>query len=385
MPEDTTNRTAPDRLRIESGHDEFLVASDGRKYVDLVSGYGAALLGHCSPSVVDRVRRQLGLTWTTARLDVPVLEEAVGIVNSLIGRPYRLVQFCSSGNEAVEFAIRIAAIATGRKAFVGFSHSMHGKSVAASAMCWGNQFADIKNLQTLPFVDSCAESDILAKLENMLASIPVAAVFIEPIQGSSGAHEGSPEFYHGIARLCSEYGSKCVVDEVLTGFYRAGAVSYSLNIGLSPDVLIFGKAMGNGFPVAAVVCREEIDITAEMLPGSTFSDNPLAAAAVAATLAEMARIDVGARVDIVHEAIESRLGALGSDKIKLRGRGALWVLELPNSRAAQRVKEAALAKNILVSAYGPFVRLFPPATISHENLSRSLDVIGTACLSILDG
>jgi acetylornithine/succinyldiaminopimelate/putrescine aminotransferase len=374
-----------DHLQIVKGRNDVLIAADGQEYVDLIAGFGALLLGHCREPIVERVRRQLDDVWLTGRLNVPVIAEARDLVESQIGSPYRLVQFCSGGAEAIEFAIRIAAVTSGRKAFVGFSGSMHGKSVAASALCWGRQFVELQNLCTLPFVSTDPEAAILAQLEQRLASNAVAAVFLELIQGTSGAHEASPAFYREVGELCREHGTLCIVDEMLTGFYRSGSLSYSREIGLSPDILVFGKALGNGFPAAAVLCRDGIEITKAMLPGSTYSDNPLAAAAVAASLAEMTRLDVMSRTAVIHRTAVERLAPLREHGIAIRGRGALWVLELPHGASTLQVQKTALSANVLVSVHGQYVRLLPPATISRENLQYALGAVGDACLGSLDG
>lgn len=384
MSHDESSSAASSLLRIESAKDDVLIGADGREYVDFVTGYGAVLLGHGRRAVRDRVHGQLDLLWSTARCTAPVVEEAAELMDSRFRPSHRWLQFCISGNEAIEFAIRIAAIATGRKAFIGFSRSMHGKSIAASSLCWGSQFVNVQNLVTLPFVDSCPEHEILDRLEKALVSVPTAGVFIEPIQGSSGAHEASPEFYLAAAELCRSHGSLCIVDEVLTGFYRAGALSYSLEIGLSPDLLIFGKAMGNGFPIAAVVCSEAIEVTRAMLPGSTFSNNPLAAAAATATLHEMARIDVGTKVAAIDEQIRHAFSQLGTERVTLRGKGALWAVELPSEESALEVKRAAEAAGVLLTAHDSFVRLFPTATSPRDRLSRSLSIVGDACLDALE-
>jgi len=374
-----------DQLQIVKGRNDILIAADGHEYVDLIAGFGALLLGHCREPIVERVRRQMDDVWLTGRLSVPVIAEAVDLVESRIGSPYRLVQFCSGGSEAVEFAIRIAAVTSGRKAFVGFSGSMHGKSVAASALCWGRQFVELQNLCTLPFVGTDPEAGILAQLERRLASNDVAALFLELIQGSSGAHEASPAFYRRVGELCREHGTLCIVDEVLTGFYRSGALSFSREMGLSPDILLFGKALGNGFPVAAVLCRAGIEITKPMLPGSTYSGNPLAAAAVAASLSEMTRLDVPSRTAMIHRTAMERLAPLREHGIAIRGRGALWVLELPRGASALQVQKTALSADVLVSVQGQYVRLLPPATISSENLQHALGAVGDACLGSLNG
>jgi len=120
-----------------------------------------------------------------------------------------------------------------------------------------------------------------------------------------------------------------------------------------------------------------------MLPGSTFSDNPLAASAVAATVTEMKHLDMGSLVGKVEQAVRSQLASLKELGVILRGRGALWVLELPASASAVDVQATALFANVVLSAHGQHVRLLPPATISANNLHKALNVVNEACFKAL--
>ena len=106
-----------DKLHITRGQNDVLIASDGQEYIDFITGFGAVLLGHGHRPVIDRVRKQLDDVWLTGRLEVPVIEEAANLVTAGLAKTYRHLQFYSSGNEAVEFAIRMASIATRRRLF----------------------------------------------------------------------------------------------------------------------------------------------------------------------------------------------------------------------------------------------------------------------------
>ena len=262
-------------IRVCRGRNDLLTAQDGRQYIDLIAGYGAVLLGHCRESTLERLNRQIHELWLPGKLAVPIVEEAKALVDSMLPTGRRVVQFYSSGNEAAEFAIRLAAAATGRAGFVGFDRSMHGKSLAASAMCWTNANVQLNGFHTLDFISTNSEDNILRDLREKLATREIAAVFVELIQATSGGFEASAEFYKSVCDSCREFGTLCVVDEVLTGFYRTGVCSYATELGLDADVLLFGKAMGNGFPVAAVVCREDVEISPAMLPGSGKSRSPV--------------------------------------------------------------------------------------------------------------
>jgi len=231
----------------------------------------------------------------------------------------------------------------------------------------------------LPYVPKVTEAELLHRLKVALDSRRIAAVFIEPLQGSAGGHLPSKEFFQGLRRLCTETETLLVLDEIFTGFHRAGPAFLHQEFGISGDVVLIGKALGNGFPVSAVICDRRIDISAKMLPSSTYSSNPLAAAVVTATLRRLSEIGVADRVQRIDATVRRELKGLAAQGVNLRGRGALWVLEFGTEEQALRVARQALSRGVLAAPTAKYLRLLPPATIGLERLVTACSVLAECC------
>src|SRR5262249_42617812 len=157
-------------------------------------------------------------------------------------------------------------------------------------------------------------------------------------------------------------------DEILTGFHRTGPLFYFADLGFVPDVVLLSKAMGNGFPVSAVVADRTYPVVPAMFPGSTFAANPLAAAAAAATLRQVPQLDLPARVDRIDAALRAALTPLEDDGLAVRGGGAMWVVEMPPEMDGTALHRRILDRGVATGHAGRFLRLLPPATVAEENL-----------------
>ncbi len=352
---------------------------DGRRFVDLMTGYGAVFLGHGHPAVTARLREQAARVWQCGRLPTASGEEAEARLREVLPEGTRPGGLYSTGMEAAEFAIRLAACHTGRREFAAFGRSMHGKSAMTSSLCWDNAPVRAGQAHVLPFVDEAGEDEILGRAARLLSGGRLAAVLVEPIQGSNGGHEASAAFYERLVALCREAGTLCVFDEILTGLHRTGTRFYADRLAAKPDITLFAKCMANGFPASSLAIPHGMDIPAEALPGSTFSGNPLAAAAVSATLEAMRALDMGTRVADIEAAVRAALGGREAAGITLRGRGAMWMLELAGPIRAGAAARSVLEAGILVSAQGRWLRLLPAATIDLALLREACDTIAAAC------
>ena len=353
--------------------------ANGRRYLDLMNGFGAVFLGHGQPRVVEALRAQASSVWICGRHPTAAATAAQQRIRGLLPAGMKFAGLCSTGMEAAEYAMRVAAVATGRSEFAGFARSMHGKSVMTAAMCWSNAPLAPDSVHRLPFVDEMPEERVLASLEAQLAARRLAAVFVEPVQGSNAAHEASAAFLPEVARLCRRHGTLLVVDEILTGLHRTGTRFYCDRVGVVPDLVLFAKSMGNGFPVSSVAVRQDLPLDARSMPGSTFSGNPLASAAVAATLAVMEEMDLAAQVAAIEQVVRGTLGAIAPATAVLRGRGALWALEFSEEAVCATVAREALRAGVLLSSYGRCIRLLPAATVDLAALRQACDGLARAC------
>ena len=365
-------------LCISRAQNDILIAEDGQRYIDLFSAHGTTWLGHGNREIAAYIAEQLERVWITGGLETAVSAEAKTLVEDFFPPTHGLAALYSTGMEAAEFAMRVARWVTGKSGVVGFENSMHGKSLATSYLGWDNQDGvHLPDFHRLPFVQLCPEEEILRRLEEVLRRHAVSAVFVEPVQGCGSGHMASKRFYGEVSRRCREGNVLLVVDEILTGFYRTGTPFCFSEFGCVPDIVLIGKAMGNGFPVSGVVVDRQWSIRKEMLPGSTYAGNPLAAAAVAATLRQMRGMDLPGKVARIETTVLGGLRCLQEIGVALRGKGALWIIEVPPGMNVERVVVSIYRAGVCVGYTGRQIRILPAATIEMNNLARACSIIAT--------
>lgn len=356
-------------LRVTSGQNDLLFTTDGEVFIDLVSSTGAVFLGHANEAINSHVSDQLGrisCSWTSV---MDVQDRCKEAVARHIDEDLSLYSLYSSGMEAAEAAMRIACHETKRSTIIGFRNNHHGKSVATQNITGVDRDLPlIDSFRRLPFLPDLPEHEIVRALEGALASGEAAAVFVEPMQGRGGGHAATVDFYRELQRLCRRSGTLVVCDEIFTGFHRTGRCFLHPALGIEPDMVLIGKAVSNGFPAAGVLLRPGLDYhPKDFRLSSTFSDNPLACAAVLGTLSEMERIGIEARVDHIERSLRT-LECGPSTQLRLRG--AACFLELGSDRAAASVHDHLFEHKVLALRRGTTIGLWPPATITDEHLDQ---------------
>jgi len=362
----------PASLRIVRAQNDTLLDASGRSYVDTFCGGGSVWLGHSHPDVVAALARQAHQATNLGGMGAPVIEQARESLQELLPDTHHVAGFYSTGMEAVEFALRFAAVSAGVFGFLGFDRAMHGKSMAAAQLGWpspvGHRDARIWRL---PFVPDVDEDALLDSCERTLAAERIAGVVLEPLHGSGGGHEVSARFCRRLADLAHAHGALLIFDELLTGFYRLGSRFFFEEAGTVPDLIVIGKAMGNGFPVSAVAAPRAMPVRPEMLAGSTFWNNPLAAAAVAATLGVLAQCEPAALAARIGAGMDAALSGLPELGVPVRGRGAMRIIEMPAGTDLAALQAAVLGRGTYVNFAGPYIRLLPPCTMTGENLRKA--------------
>lgn len=366
---------------IESGLNDQLISQDGKSYIDFLSGYGSVIVGHSNEAVNQALKSQIDKLWISGKYQHSQREQTFEQIQSFLTKNYFVSELYSTGMEAIEFSLRVTAIKTAKNSFAGFSGSMHGKSLATSSLSWANSFG-LFHFHRLPFIDSLSEPEILKQIENLFQLKKIAAFYVEPIQGSAGGHQASVSFYQTLVELCKAHDVMSVFDEILTGFFRAGEASFCLANEIKPDILIFGKSIGNGFPVSAVVLSQSIDVSPNMLPKSTYSSNPLACAVVSATLVEVSRLNVREKVQQIHTQVYEQLNTLTKLNFNIRGMGALWTIEPPEHIDLITLGQRILELGVVTSVTDKYIRLLPTATITESALANGLEKVVTACRAI---
>lgn len=365
-------------LRIARAENDLLFAEDGGRYIDLFSAHGTAWLGHANRAVAAAIAEQLQRVWIVGGLETAVAVEAKAMIERFFPATHGLAALYSTGMEAAEFSIRVARRVTGKNGVVGFENSMHGKSLATSYLGWDNKDGvSLPDFHRVPFLQRWSEEEVLRHLAEVLERHPVSAVFVEPLQGCGGGHMASNAFHTEVSRLCRKANALLVFDEILTGFYRTGTPFCFSRMEFVPDIVLIGKAMGNGFPVSGVAADRQYTIRNEMLPGSTYAGNPLAAAAVVATLRQIRGMDLPGKVARIETTVLGGLRCLQEIGVALRGKGALWIIELPPGLNVERVVVSIYKAGVCVGYTGRQIRILPAATIDMDNLARACSIIAT--------
>ncbi|MEO8198451.1 MAG: aspartate aminotransferase family protein [Thermoanaerobaculia bacterium] len=369
---------------------------DGNRFVDFTSGFGAATIGHRHPRVIAAIARQ-----ATELLhglgDVAAHPARIALARKLcelapIDEPR--VHFAVSGADAVEIAWKSAILATGRRRLLTFDPGYHGLSLGALAATSRPEFRVPFAAQLSPHVARLPFACPLERVAEQLAgrggagaadssSCEFAAVLVEPIVGREGVLVPPAGWLAGLARLCREAGALLILDEILTGFARTGRMFACEHEAVRPDLLCCGKALGGGLPLAAVVGRSAVMAAwrtgGEALHTGTFVAHPLACAAALATLEILADERLAERAARLGESLAAALAPVTPPRVALRGRGALWGLELPTQAAAATLVDRLRRRGLLLLRGGPsgrVVELLPPLVLSADQLAFALAAIG---------
>ncbi len=347
----------------------WLYDAEGKKYLDMVAGIAAVATGHCHPELVARVSEQMrklvhtsNLYYTTPQiLLAEKLKEITGMDKFF---------FCNSGTEAVEAALKIARKVTGKKKFVAFSGSFHGRTMGALSVTWKERFR--KPFEPLIQPVEFAEYNSIESLEKKIDE-STAAVILELVQGEAGVYPADREFVKEIFRLRDKYNFLVIFDEVQTGFGRTGKWFAKDHYGVKPDVMTMAKAMGSGFPIGGVGVREEV---AEKLEAgdhaSTFGGNPLACAASLATIDIIEKERLVENSEKVGRHLREMLEELGSVE-EVRGMGLMVGARVEN---AFKVVSKCLEKGLLVNAPAEnTLRFVPPLIINEDEVDFAVNVL----------
>ena len=371
-------------LALHAGRGLTLVRGEGmhlwddqdRRHLDMMSNYGVNILGHAHPALTAAIREQAALlTNAHQSFDIPARTAAVAALGDLLPEGLSHVSFANSGAEAVEAAIKYAVLATGRARVVAAEGGYHGRTLGALAATAAAQHRE-------PFLPLLAETTHVPwnDLDALAAALDddVAAVILEPIQGEAGIRVADAGYLAGAAELCAANGSLLIADEVQTGL-RTGAVLASSHDGVVPDIACLSKGIAGGIPAAVTVVTGAV---AERIPrgahGSTFAGNPLACAAMAATLRIAGGDGFQAHVREVGVFAQERLRSIGHPLIReVRGRGLMLAVEL--RRPAGPVLRALQDRGVLALPAGSnLIRLLPPLIAEAAHIEEAADALAAA-------
>jgi len=334
-------------IAVERAEGSVIEDVDGNRYVDLIGGIGVNSLGHCHPAYTKALHEQLDKVTVGSFTSAP-RAELINEIAKLTPKGVDRVQLYSSGAEAVESAFRLAKNHTGKHEVVGFWGGFHGKTMGTLAVNGaGNQktYGPTPPGHVLPFANcyrcplkltypSCgiACADLARDQLRHQTSGAVAAVIMEPLQGTAGNVIPPPEFMQRAQELAKEHGAVFIADEMITGFGRTGTMFACEQYGIQPDLLITAKSLGGGLPLASLTGRAEIMDAAEAGGlGGTFTGNPVSCEAALAVLDVIEReglcaraTELGLRFEKRARQWQQRWRLIGA----IHGLGAMRAIEL---------------------------------------------------------
>lgn len=359
------------------GQGSHLIDEHGQKYLDLLSGIGVASLGHAHTELADIIGKQAHELLHTSNLYFhPLQAEVASRLSRLSGLTRTF--FCNSGTEAVEACLKFARrywYSQGdknRSEIVAFDGSFHGRTFGSLSVTAGEPYrAPFAPL--LPGIRFVSPLDI-DQIEKAITD-QTAAVIVEPIQGEGGVRPIPTETAQALADICSATQTLLIADEVQCGLGRTGQPFYSSMLGLTPDLMALGKALGAGIPIGAALLSEKVSSSVSYGDhGSTYGGNLLACQAA---LVFLSALEAGLiqRVADAGERLRSGLAKLVSTSDELhevRGAGLMCGIEVDIAVADQIVNTALEHKLLINRTAGTVVRLLPPLTISNEDIDDGL-------------
>ena len=388
--------------------------ADGRRYLDFAVGIAVCNTGHCHPRVMAAAKAQCD-RFTHTAFQVSAYEPYIALaerLNALSPWDDARSVFFSTGAEAVENAVKIARVATGRPGVIAFKGAFHGRTALTSALTGkivpykAGGGVPVPGVFHAPFPvphhgisvkDSLAAVETLFKVD--IEAKDVAAIIVEPVQGEGGFYQAPAEFLQAIRDICDAHGIVMICDEIQTGFGRTGKIFAIEHSGVVPDLITVAKAMGGGFPISGVVGKTSvIDVPGPGGMGGTYGGNPVACAAAHAAISVIQdenlcqrSLDIGARMVERLRAMRERPDTAPVGDV--RGLGAMVAFELvreegghePAPELAAAFTAKALEHGLIILAcgyWGNTIRLLAPLTIPEKHLEEGLDIIEQCLVAI---
>jgi len=389
--------------------------ADGREYLDFFSGILSTSVGHCHPRLVSAISRQVATLGHTSTLYVtgPQVEAARRLAEIAPGN-LRRTFFSNSGTEAIETAVNLACIHTGRNEVIALRGAYHGRSTLATNLTGLSSWRPLPSFQAnikhtlapypyrcrfkTPCDESCAEA-YARDLEEVILSTTngqPAAFLAETIQGAGGFVVPPPGYFQRVAEIIRGYGGLLIIDEVQAGFGRTGRWFGIEHSGVVPDIMVMAKGIAGGMPVGATITTDQIASSWKGKTISTFGGNPVCMAAMAETLSIMMEEDVPARATARGAQLRTGLEALAHRHPwigDVRGMGLMQGIELvkdpgskePDAARTGAFMEATKAEGLLLGKAGlrdNVVRFGPSLLVTEEEVEDCLARTGRACAAV---
>lgn len=370
-------------IAMVKGSGAWVWDSEGRKYLDFVTGLAVTSLGHAHPVIVEAIRAQAveivhssNLYWIPNQVKLAKLLTDHSFADKVF--------FCNSGAEANEGALKLARkyaqIHFGRDKYkiISLNHSFHGRTLATLTATGQTKYQ--KGFEPLPEGFGYMEMNNMEELAQTVDA-HTAAVIVEPIQGEGGVYPISPEYIRKVREVCDQVGALLIFDEVQCGVGRTGKLFAHEWLGVKPDIMTLAKALANGVPIGAVLATDKV--AAAFQPGdhaSTFGGNHLATAVGCKVMEIMTERGFFEEVLVKADYFQSKLQELtrkyGFDG-QVRGKG--MILGLPIGEKAPEIVSFCLNRGLLINCVaGEILRFLPPLIVTMEEIDQALAILEQA-------
>ena len=392
---------------FEKGHGCTLTDVDGNVYLDFSSGIYVTTLGHCHPKVTEAIQKAAGQLMNCHDFTTPIKVRLLEKLKEILPGDLSGMQLYDSGTTAVEAGLRVCRAATGKHEFLSCYGDFHGKSghsVSLARMKPVNGPSRAPGFYMLPrpntyrplfkkpdgAIDTDAYLDFYDEFILEATTGQIAAIVLEPIQGWAGSIFPPDDFFPKLSRWCRERGILFFADEVLTSMGRTGTFLAMEHWDVTPDVVTLGKGFGNGFPVTAMVVREEYAESIETISASTsYGGNPMACAAALASIEAIQEEGLLENAKLLEGYFLQRLDDMKAAHPiigDVRCKGCLMGVELvrdrgtkePFDEAGEFVYKAAFRKGLAWIPAGHILRMSPPIVMNLDVAAKCMDIIDEA-------
>ena len=369
----------PSAIEITSAKGNYLIDSDGFKYLDFVAGVSVNTLGHCNKYINESVKKQID-NYSHVMVYGEFVQQPQTILAKLLSenlpKSLSCSYFVNSGTEAIEGALKLAKRYTGKSKIISFEKSYHGSTAGSlSIMGYENQKSNYR-----PLIPNCVSinfnsTEMLDEIDSQ-----TAAVVVEPYQAASGFVKADKSFLKKIREKCIEHGSLLIYDEIQSCYGRTGKLFALEHYNIIPDILCIAKGMGSGYPIGAFISSYEImhKLTHNPTLGhiTTFGGNPISCTASFETLKFILKNNLSAK-SLEKENIFRTI--LQHELIKeIRGKGLMLAIEFNNSELASYIVTESLKRGLILFYFlltKTAIRISPPLTISNSEIEKGCNII----------
>ena len=377
---------------LKSAEGTSLKDIKGKEYLDFFAAMGTVSCGHNNQMINKAFIKQVNTIWASSFFPTDTQLLAISRINSVLPEGLEVISLYSTGAESIEHAIRLARKATGRKRIITFRDHFHGKTHGTMFLaqffpdCYG---ATPDSYRTVIQSDGRDDPDQIMEYLDAASGDDLAAVIFEPVIGYSGPRRLHEGFLRTVREFCDKNSAVMIGDEILTGFQRCKGWFLSCQDDIRPDIICFGKGLGNGYPVSGIAVIDSIaGFLKNSLPGSTFAGNSLACAIGLSVIDFMSQENFSDKTRQLEKLFfdyfaETRFRSYG---IELDGIGALLSIGLEDKsfKEMEEIYLNILREGVITSFTRTNLRITPPLTIDINEFQRGLEVIGKCIQNFWD-